>query len=143
MCRTAPSSKFATLFYGHWDGGTRTLTWANAGHNPVLLLRHGAAHVEQLGATGLVVGVVEDAHYEQVVSRLEPGDLLVLYTDGITEAENERGEFFGEQRLSALVEAYGDAGVDELRELILAEVERFSSDAPQHDDITLVLARVV
>ncbi|MFN7966237.1 MAG: SpoIIE family protein phosphatase [Acidobacteriota bacterium] len=143
MCRTAPASKFATLFYAHWDIATRMLTYANAGHNPGLLLRRGATQPERLHATGLVLGVSEGADYEQVTLQLQPDDLLVLYTDGITEAEDASGHFFGEPRLADLVANFGDADIDDLRALIFAEVERFATGTQQHDDMTLVVARVL
>lgn len=143
MCRTAPASKFATLFYAHWDIDTRSLTYANAGHNPALLLRQGASQPERLHATGLVIGVLDSADYQQVTLQLQPGDLLVLYTDGITEAEDTAGNFFGEPRLADLIANFGDAPIDDLRELIFAEVERFAAGTPQHDDMTLVVARAL
>lgn len=145
MCDSAPDSKFATLFYAHYDDLTRTLTYASAGHNPALLIRRDAAglrQVELLASTGIVLGVMPDLPFEQRTIALVPGDILVIYTDGITEAEDLAGSFFGEERLCELVATLDAASPDALRDQILGVVERFAAGAPQHDDMTVLVAFV-
>jgi sigma-B regulation protein RsbU (phosphoserine phosphatase) len=142
MCRTAPSSKFATLFYAHWDPATRTIGYTNAGHNPPFLLRAQDGRIERLESTGMLIGVLERAVYQVCTVTLQPGDLVVAFTDGISEATDPAGEFFADKRLERLIRDYGDAEITALQELIFAEVVRFAGSAPQHDDMTLVLLRV-
>lgn len=147
------SSKYATFFYGLYDDHARALTYVNAGHNPPMLFRplgHGSplsganpgAEVLRLEASGTVIGLLPNASYEQASVGLHPGDVLLIYTDGISEAMNSRDEEFGEDRLQSLVAANLRLSAVELQRLILAEIERFVAGAPQHDDMTLVVAKV-
>jgi sigma-B regulation protein RsbU (phosphoserine phosphatase) len=147
------SSKYATFFYGLYDDRTRSLTYVNAGHNPPMLFRPlssgapdggaaGGAEVLRLEASGTVIGLLANASYEQASVGLRPGDVLLIYTDGISEAMNSRDEEFGEDRLQGLVSANLQLSAVQLQKLILAEIERFVAGAPQHDDMTLVVAKV-
>jgi serine phosphatase RsbU (regulator of sigma subunit) len=145
---TSPSS-YATLFFGDYDDATRRLRYVNCGHLPPLVLRaaitdaHGSAAppaVERLDATATVVGLFD--RWDCTVSEIQlaPGDSLVLYTDGITEAENAEGEEFGEGRLIEFLRAHSQLPAASLLHPLVAAIQAFSP-GEQADDITLVVAR--
>jgi len=137
-------NRYATLFYAEYDPAARRLTYVNAGHNPpVVVRRHGGAcQVLRLEAGGPVIGLLPQA-YPQGVFALEPGDLVVLFTDGVSESMNARDEEWGEERLVDLAKAcHGFPAVEVMRRL-LAAAQAFAGAAPQHDDMTLVVLRVV
>lgn len=136
------SSMFITVFYGVLDPKSMTFTYVNAGHNPPLFLRDGEAGIWMTGQKGIALGVVPDVRIEPSLERLRSGDLLVLYTDGVTEAFNERDEEFGEERLLECVSRNRSRSVQEITGTIIEEIRTFSGTAPQSDDITLVVIRV-
>ncbi len=144
LCDSAGEGRFATLFYGVLDTGARALVYANAGHNPPMLLRWtvGGTEVLRLPATGTIVGVFPEQRYGQRQLALRKGDVLVLFSDGVTEAMNETGEFFEEERLQDLLVSMSGRTATEIRDRVLDEVARFSGSAPQADDITLAVARL-
>lgn len=129
--------KYATIFYALLDSGGR-LSYVNAAHCPPLVVRSGADLVE-LDATGLPVGLVEDAQYEVSEWRLTPGDKLIIYTDGVTEAQDPSGAFFGKKRLRELATAHAAATCAGLHDAIQSAVTTFTEGAAQSDDITLVV----
>jgi phosphoserine phosphatase RsbU/P len=131
--------KYITFFYGLVDRERMHLDYCCAGHNPPILQRRGG-EPETLGKGGPVLGVFSDAGYEQGGIDLHPGDRLVLFTDGITEAMNSREEEFGEERLMALLD-HPHASADECRDQIMTAVERFS-DAGLADDATVLVVTV-
>jgi sigma-B regulation protein RsbU (phosphoserine phosphatase) len=139
------TKQFVTVFYGILDPTTGTLTYCNAGHNPPYLFSaNGDETVQELDNTGPPLGLrmFKDMTWERRTAQLAPGDLLVLYSDGITEAQDGQEEFFEEERLLELGQANLGRSAQEVQDTILAEVDRFVGDAPQVDDITLmVLAR--
>jgi sigma-B regulation protein RsbU (phosphoserine phosphatase) len=132
-------SSYATLFFGDYDDSSRRLRYVNCGHLPPLLLRADGS-LEHLAATATVLGLFEKWDCQTAEAQLEPGDLLVLYTDGVTEAANSEGEEFGETRLAACLRAHGNLPVASLLPAIVAAVQEYSG-AEQADDITLVVAR--
>jgi sigma-B regulation protein RsbU (phosphoserine phosphatase) len=134
-----PEDSYATLFYADYDDANHCLRYANCGHNPPLLLRANG-EIERLGATATVLGLFSNWNCEVRKVSLGPGDVLVIYTDGITEAPNKDGEEFDESRLLEIVRAHKKAEVKEMLSAILAEVQQFSG-AGQADDLTLVIAR--
>ena len=134
-----PDDSYATLFYADYDDANHCLRYANCGHNPPLLLR-ASGEIEKLGATATVLGLFSDWRCKVEKVALGPGDVLVIYTDGITEAPNQAGEEFGESRLLDIVRTHPQAQVNEMLSSILAEVQQFSG-ASQADDLTLVIAR--
>jgi sigma-B regulation protein RsbU (phosphoserine phosphatase) len=134
----AESGKFVTLFYGELDVATGQLRYTNAGHNYPLLRRRDGA-IEELREGGLPLGLFEDANYQQGLTSLAPGDALLLYSDGISEATDVRNQEFGEQRLNSLWKANGARAPAQFIEQVLAEVERFRGAAPQSDDMTVVV----
>jgi sigma-B regulation protein RsbU (phosphoserine phosphatase) len=142
LVESTDSSKFATFFYGVYDSPARTLTYVNAGHNPPFLLRAGTTVVSRLRPTGMALGFDQRAVYGAATEALAPGDLLLAYTDGLTEAINEAGEEFGDARAAGLLVGNRHLGASDMQRLIDAELEAFCGRAPQHDDVTIVVARV-
>ena len=134
---------FISMFYASYDKGTRTLTYANGGHNPPFVWRAREGKCTPLDADGMLIGILEDVCYEERATELRPGDVLVLYTDGVTEARNERGEQFGEERLHRAVEERGHLSAQELLDDIYRRVREFSGGLAQRDDITMVVMKVL
>jgi serine phosphatase RsbU (regulator of sigma subunit) len=133
------SSMFVTLFYTILDPATGTLTYANAGHDPPLLLR-GSEFAESFDVTGPLLGILSEADYSEKTITMQPGDTLLAYTDGVTEAVNNELQEYGRQRLVA--SALGVSGTTgSLLRHILAGLTRFCAGAPQHDDITLLAVK--
>lgn len=131
---------FVSVFYGVIDLESGEMDYASAGHNPPLLCRS-AGGVIPLEAPGIILGVLPEAHPEERRVRLEAGDTLVLYTDGVTEAINGREEQFGEERLQETLCAYHGRPLASLRRALLERLEEFTEGRPPSDDITLVLVR--
>ncbi|UCC62804.1 MAG: SpoIIE family protein phosphatase [Anaerolineae bacterium] len=130
---------FVTAFYGILDPVTGLLTYCNAGHNPPYLLhRQDGGAVTMLRGTGMALGVIQDMTWRQDTVQLAPGDLLLLYTDGITEAQDQKGEFFGETRLLEVAQANLGRSAQGVQDALIAEVHEFVGRAPQFDDITLM-----
>jgi phosphoserine phosphatase RsbU/P len=136
---TSPE-KYATFYFALYDEPTRTLTYTNAGHLPPILVRNGAA--ELLEVTGTVVGAFPFADYEEKQVQIESGDLLVAYTDGIVEPENEYGEMFGEQRLTDLLVKNADRDSPEIIARVMEAVGQWTGvTAELADDMTMLVAR--
>jgi sigma-B regulation protein RsbU (phosphoserine phosphatase) len=140
VLESSTANKFITLFVGELDPATGELVYLNAGHNPALVLRAGGA-VEQLGPGGLPLGLLPQATYRAERLALEPGDLLCLYSDGITEAADPADQEYGIERLATGLAAVRDRPIPEQLAAIEQEVTRFAAGAPQGDDQTLVLLR--
>jgi len=140
LFRSTDPSKFATLFYGVLNIQSNWLCYSNAGHNPPLLMSNGREPVP-LTSGGIMLGLIENSSFEEEVVPLRPHDLLVIYSDGITDAENLQEEEFGEQRLVALLNQHRAASACDLVEKILAAVQFHSRGAEQTDDITLVVVK--
>ncbi|HEX3395615.1 MAG TPA: SpoIIE family protein phosphatase [Steroidobacteraceae bacterium] len=139
LCTQNPMDLFVTVFYCIFDPATGTLEYANAGHNPPIM-RRGNGSIEALnGSWGRMLGVREGAKFPNHAVQLEPGDRLILYTDGVTEAFDVSYEAYGEQRLIAEIQAHGDGPADSLIERIFGSVTRFAGSAAQSDDITLAV----
>jgi phosphoserine phosphatase RsbU/P len=137
LCAMIPENKYATLFYGAYCDRERTLTYVNAGHNPALLIRAAGA-VERLSTGGAVLGMFPDGAFSAATVGLERGDRLVIYSDGVTEALNEAGDEFGEDRL--LAAASGPApDATAIHGAALREHAAFCGDAPRRDDMTLLV----
>jgi serine phosphatase RsbU (regulator of sigma subunit) len=143
------SRSFITLTYAVIDLASRTMAYARAGHTPLIYRRDcdGEPSVEVHAPDGLVLGLRIDGGelFERLLTEttlpLGRGDVLLLFTDGISEAMNADSDLFGEARLARLVEEHGHLPVDELRERILREIEAFVAGAPQHDDMTMILMK--
>jgi sigma-B regulation protein RsbU (phosphoserine phosphatase) len=142
LCRSTDADRFATLFLALYDDGARTLRYTNAGHNPPLLVRAGGA-VERLWAGGTVLGAFDGVPFEEGQAELSDGDLLIVYSDGITEAQNADGEEYGEQRLADLAAARRAETVENIRRDIFDEIDRWTGRADRGDDQTLVILKAV
>jgi phosphoserine phosphatase RsbU/P len=134
--------RFTTAFLGELDPTTRTLTYINAGHNPPMLCRKSGG-LERLEAGGLPIGIIADAAYQSGSLVLAPGDWLVIFTDGVVEAMNTRGEEYGEPRLLAAITGGTHATPAEMMQRILADLDGFVGNTPQHDDVTCLLVKAV
>lgn len=142
ICGNTGDEQFITFFVGVYDPRGGRFEYVNAGHNPPLVVRAGGG-VDELSAGGLLLGVVPEAVYERAETVLAPGDLLLLYTDGVSEALDGREEEFGEGRMLDVLRAHPDRSPAELLELIEREVVRFQGREGFADDFTLLLSRVV
>ena len=136
---TTPMEKYATLFLAVYDGPNRSLTYSNAGHLPPLLIREDGS-VRRLETGGTVVGLFDDMKYEESTVSLGAGEIFLAYSDGVTEPENDYGEF-GEERLIDLVRSNRHLPLERISELVTNAVYEWIGDSEQPDDVTLVLAR--
>ena len=139
--RNTALDKYITFFYGQLDIKKHTLTYCNAGHNPPYRVsRDGKA--EELMIGGIVLGMMPDMEFETATIVLSPGDRIVMFTDGITEAFDEKEEEFGEDRVKELMKKWPDLSAQDIMEKIVSEVKQFSKGAPQADDITMIVVKV-
>jgi sigma-B regulation protein RsbU (phosphoserine phosphatase) len=134
--------RFTTTFVAEYHPTSRSLSYVNAGHNPPILRRCTGA-IERLEAGGIPLGIVESAPYESGKVTLETGDWLAVFTDGVTEAENSRAEEYDEARLMIVLLANQALSPPAMLTAIMQDLDRFVADAPQHDDITLLLLKAV
>jgi sigma-B regulation protein RsbU (phosphoserine phosphatase) len=140
VCGNLPDGRFVTFFYGLLETRSRRFSYSNAGHNPPLLVRRDG-RATRLTDGGTVLGLFPESRYAQGEVRLAPGDRLICFTDGVTEAANPAGDLFGEERLLRLVAENRTRSASELREIILSAVADFSGGGFQ-DDVTLVALAV-
>ena len=138
LCTNIAPGKFVTLFYGVLDAERRTLEFANAGHPPPLLVRQGRDKATRLENSGALLGVFPDWKYEDSSLNLQPGDILLLFTDGITEASAEDGEEYGEQRLVDALEGPSVISVEDLHSRVFGSVKQFCKSR-MCDDATLLM----
>ncbi|HKA21246.1 MAG TPA: PP2C family protein-serine/threonine phosphatase, partial [Blastocatellia bacterium] len=164
------ASSYATFFYAQFDERTAQLTYVNAGHNPPLLVRAGRtakarsvsyagtiagpnrddnlendrtpADVTLLTKGGPIIGAFNNCVYEQETIQMESGDLLVAYTDGVTEALNADGQEFGEASLRGIIDCSSNVSAQQLSERIVESVRDWCGEVPPHDDLTLVVIKV-
>jgi sigma-B regulation protein RsbU (phosphoserine phosphatase) len=135
-----PSLLFVTLFFGILNIRTGELQFANGGHNPPLIIRSGDVRMME-STGGIALGVMEDFLYGSKTMALQRGDLIVLYSDGVTEAMNRDQELYSDQRLIELMHTLKDRSVDEVIRGIIESVDTFCQDEPRSDDITLMAIR--
>ena len=133
---------FITMFYLKYNAATRELSYASAGHNQPLIFRAGQTSCERLDAEGLIFGIKTNVDFEEKKTVLNPGDILLLYTDGIVEAEATNGLFFGMERLCALIQDYRDQPSAEIIDNVLRQVRLFTGQEHFTDDVSLVVMRV-
>ncbi len=136
---TTSAEKYATFFFAMFDENVNTLSYTNAGHLSPMLLR--GANVHLLEPTGTIVGAFANATYEERSVQMEPGDILVAYTDGIVEPENEYGEMFGEEQLKDLLVKFERAESAEMIARTMEAVKQWTHSGEQQDDMTMVIAR--
>ena len=139
LYESTPDAKYATLFLGIYDGETRRLTYSNGGHLPPILISEDGSS-QSLSCGGTVVGLFDNLSFPEATVQLRPGDVLVAYSDGVTEPENDYGEF-GEERLIQLVRENRDLPLERITEIVTVAVNDWIGDNEQPDDVTLVLAR--
>jgi serine phosphatase RsbU (regulator of sigma subunit) len=140
MLTDARTSLFVTVFYAVLDPATGRLTYANAGHNPPLLFqRANGASPRQLRNTGIPLGIEDSVTWRAASVDILPGDLLLLYTDGVSEAQNTRQELFEEERLITVAQEHIGCPAEAVQHAVLSAVRAFVGDAPQFDDMTLVV----
>jgi phosphoserine phosphatase RsbU/P len=132
--------RFTTAFLAELDGGTGELRYLSAGHNPAILKRSDGS-IERLSSESIPLGIELEEHYESGTTQLCPTDLLIIFTDGVTEARNEDGEEFGDKRLVALLAGPQNESAGLTLSRILRELDKFVGLAPQHDDITFLVVR--
>jgi serine phosphatase RsbU (regulator of sigma subunit) len=135
-----PSNRFVTLFCAELDPETGALSFLNAGHNPPLIV-HSSGTVEQLAAGGLPLGIKRDADYKEGRTQMHLGDVLVIYSDGVTEATSPSGEEFGPTRLYEVVQRNVDASAAGIRDRIESALTKFAQGTRAADDITLVIVK--
>ncbi len=135
-----PSNRFVTLFYAELDPPSGALSFLNAGHNPPLIV-HSAGTVEQLASGGLPLGIKPDAEYREGRTQLQKGDVLVIYSDGVTEAVSPTGEEFGATRLYEVVSRNIEASAAGIRDRIESSLTKFAQGTSAADDITLVIVK--
>jgi phosphoserine phosphatase RsbU/P len=139
LYESTPDAKYATLFLGIYDGETRRLTYSNGGHLPPILISEDGSS-QLLSCGGTVVGLFDNLSFPEASVQLRPGDVLVAYSDGVTEPENDYGEF-GEERLIRLVRENRHLSLERITEIVTVAVDDWIGDNEQPDDVTLVLAR--
>ncbi|MCB8967867.1 MAG: PP2C family protein-serine/threonine phosphatase [Ardenticatenaceae bacterium] len=131
---------FVTVFYAELEPETGMLVYCNAGHNPPFLLQSGNGRTAHpLGRTAIPLGILEEVNWQHNMVTIMPGDVLVMYTDGVTEAQDEMEEFFGEERLQQVVRTYMHRSADVIEDKVVSAIYEFVGDAPQFDDITLMV----
>jgi sigma-B regulation protein RsbU (phosphoserine phosphatase) len=138
---TSPSNKFVTAILVEIDPATGAGRYVNAGHNDCFLLRHDGARVEMLKSTGLPLGMLPGLPYEEKSFQFEPGDLLALYSDGVSEAYDEEENEWGEERLLACLQSVNRDSAPHVVAKVFQEIDLFAGAAPQHDDITLLICK--
>ncbi|MFZ0591124.1 MAG: SpoIIE family protein phosphatase [Bryobacteraceae bacterium] len=139
LFRCTPPEKYATMFLGCYDATVRELKYCNAGHLPPIMLR-GDGTVSRFETSGTVVGLFDGATYDESTIAMQPGDIFVAFSDGVTEPENESGEF-GEERLIGLIQEHRHQPLSRIADIIIGSVADWIGGAEQPDDVTVVLAR--
>jgi serine phosphatase RsbU (regulator of sigma subunit) len=140
LTESIPPNRFVTLFYAELNPELGRLTFLNAGHNPPLIV-HAGGTMEQLASGGLPLGIMADAEFREGRTQLLPGDVLVIYSDGVSEAVNPTGEEFGPTRLYEVVARNLDASASGIRDRIESALTKFCQGTPAADDITLVIVK--
>jgi sigma-B regulation protein RsbU (phosphoserine phosphatase) len=131
------------MFYARFDQANKTLQYANGGHNPPLLLHSKSGQTVELEAGGPIMGILKEAQFSNTVVALDPGDILTLFTDGVTEQENEAGDEFSISRLEDVVSSKQTEPAAALVAEITAAVSAFAGTKAQADDLTVVVVKIL
>jgi sigma-B regulation protein RsbU (phosphoserine phosphatase) len=140
VCQNVPSNKYVTFFMGRLDPTNGRLAYVNAGHNPPMLVRANG-DVELLAEGGMVLGFCDPTDYGEGTAQLAPGDVLVVFSDGVTETWSEDGDEFGEGRLAELLVRERTQSAEGLQTALLSELDRFASGTKATDDRTLIVIK--
>ena len=142
--RSTASNSYATFFYVELDAECGRMRYVNAGHNPPYLVRRTGDDVDvfELKEGGTVLGLFPDVEYDDGEAELRPGDLFVVFTDGVTEARSASGEEFGEERLQALLRRVAGSPAEHVSAALVGQLRDWIAGAEQHDDLTFVVAAV-
>jgi sigma-B regulation protein RsbU (phosphoserine phosphatase) len=146
FCENVPRGTFISMIYGVLDVEARTFTFARAGHNPVILKRSPSQDPELSRPAGLAIGLVTGPRFDNTIAEatlhLRPGDVLVFYTDGFSEAMNARKELYGDERLAQRVSEVGQRSAAEILRAVSEDVHHFMEAAGRHDDMTMVVIKL-
>jgi sigma-B regulation protein RsbU (phosphoserine phosphatase) len=137
------TATFVTMFYARFDQADKTLQYANGGHNPPLLLHSKSGHSVQLEAGGPIMGILKNAQFTNTMVTLDPGDILTLFTDGVTEQENEAGDEFSISRLEEVIRNKQTVPAAALVADITEAVSTFAGTKAQADDLTVVVVKIL
>jgi sigma-B regulation protein RsbU (phosphoserine phosphatase) len=141
---SAPTGRFMSMFFLEIDPAAKTLRWVRAGHEPAVLYSAVSASFRELGGDGIALGVVENAAYRDYVQQgWESGAVVVIGTDGITETRNSSGELFGSERVREIIRANASRSAADIQAAVIGAVQAFRGDAPQEDDVTLVVVKLL
>lgn len=143
LCVESTKDRYATMFYFLLNIKNKKLIYSNAAHGPLLLYRKAENNFQLLDTPGLPIGVAEDQKYEQGIIKLQNGDIVLLYTDGITEAMNEKRNQFSLDKVKSIIKENAKKKAGEIGTIIKEQIDEFIGEAPQHDDQTLILLKVV
>ena len=141
ICADSSQGMFVTLFYALLNPAARELTYVNAGHNPPLLCRAGHVRPTQLTLTGIPLGIESDVTYEQRTLHLIPGDLILLYTDGVTDAMNAQGQDFGMERLERVLQEQFQSPAAEVLAALEGTLDEFTGPTAPFDDMAMMVVR--
>ncbi len=139
MLRDGISNRFATLFYAELQYDSGSLRYVNAGHNPALVIRRDS--IDRLGASSLPLGMMEGSEYDEVATHLEPGEMLLIYSDGVTEAENLDAAEFGLERLESLTPHLRELDPESAGHRVLEEIDLFLDGLRPADDLSMVIVK--
>jgi sigma-B regulation protein RsbU (phosphoserine phosphatase) len=141
---SAPTGRFMSMFFLEIDPVAKTLRWVRAGHEPALMYSPASADFRELGGDGMALGVVEDTDYRDYQQQgWEPGSVVVVGTDGITETRNRSGELFGSERTREIIRTHAARSAADIQSAVIAAVQAFRGETPQEDDVTLVVVKLL
>jgi sigma-B regulation protein RsbU (phosphoserine phosphatase) len=135
------SDLFLSALYGKLETDSGRLVYCNAGHNPALWWRASEGEFQELTTQGIILGAFHDVELEEKRVDVAPGDLIIFYTDGVTETINHDEEEFGVERLQEIIASLAEANAPQIRQGIVDAVDSFAEDAPPFDDLTLVVVK--
>ena len=143
LLKSTGGANYVTFFYAEFDECARRLSYVNAGHNPPILFRtNGVEDFRELSCGGMFVGMFEHCGYEQEIVQMQPGDVLIGFTDGLSEAMNVKGEEFGEARIREALAMTAGQAINEIRDEIARRASNWCAGAPLHDDLTFIILKV-
>jgi sigma-B regulation protein RsbU (phosphoserine phosphatase) len=139
--RDTPITKFITMFCGQLDPQNHSFAYVNAGHTDAFHINYEDQEINHLNTGGLMLGIMEDETYSLGTVQLEPGQQVIIYSDGINEAQNADGDLYGEVRFKEWLLNHPDCSPQETINLLIDDVQNFSESDEQHDDVTLIVLK--